>query len=64
MNLSSKGDGRAKNLSEYAKTHPNDLFIFSSSTSTERYTHKEFDEIFNQDIIDLCNLPNVIIFVA
>lgn len=64
-NLSDLWEGRAKNLSEYAKAHPNEIFIFYSSTSPQYYTQDEYkQEIFQQNIVDLCNLPNVIIFMS
>lgn len=65
MNLSGKGEWRAKNLSEYAKAHPNDIFLFSNSTTPTAISQTNYkNEVFEQNIIDLCDLPNVIIFVA
>ena len=59
------GDNWAKNLSEYAEAHPNDIFIFSRSTLKVVYSQSEYPQkVYNQDIVDLCNLPNVIIFVG
>lgn len=64
-NLSDLGEGWAKNLYYFASIHPDDIFIFSSSTSREYYTHNQYKQfIFNQSLIDLCNLPNVLIYVA
>ena len=64
-NLTNLGEGWGKNLSDYAKAHPNDIFMFSSSTTETAYSQSEYKEnVFNQDVIDLCDLPNVIIFVA
>ena len=54
-----------KALSEYAKAHPNDLFIFSCSATPIWYSKTEYNsKVFNQDIINLCNLPNVILFMG
>ena len=65
MNLSGVGEGRAKNLSKYAKAHPNNIFIFSCSCTEVAYSQSDYNhDVFKKDIIDLCDLPNVIIFMA
>ena len=65
-NLSAQPGGSwAKNLSEHAEAHPNDIFIFSCSMLKEVYSQGEYKQkVYNQDVVDLCNLPNVIIFVG
>ena len=64
-NLANLGGGWGKNLLEYAKEHPDDIFIFSSSATKTAYSQNEYKtNVFDQNIIDLCNLPNVIIFVS
>lgn len=65
MNLSGRGDWRAKNLSEYAKAHPNNIFIFSNSSTKTAYSQTDYKQnVFDKNITDLCDLPNVFISVA
>ncbi len=61
----SLGEGWGKNLSDYAQSHPNEILIYSSSTTPTAYSQSDFmNNIFEQSIIDLCDLPNVILFIA
>ena len=65
MILSDLGDGRAKNFLEYAKSHPNNIFIFSCSITPQYYTYNEYKKyVFNQAVVDLCNQPNVLPFFS
>ncbi len=65
MNLSNSGEGWGANLSEYAQSHPDEIFIYSASVAPQYYTHDVYrKDIFKQNIVDLCNLPNVIIFIS
>lgn len=65
MNLSGSGEGWATNLLEYAKSHPDCLFMFSNSSTKVAYSQSEYkQEVFDQNVISLCDLPNVIIYIA
>ena len=65
MNLSGAGEGWGKNLSDYALSHPNEILISScSATPTANSQSGYLQSVFDLSIIDLCNLPNVIIFMA
>lgn len=58
-------DDWAGNLSEYAKAHPNELFLFSWSATDSAYSLNDYKQlVFRQSIVDLCDLPNVIIFMV
>ena len=65
MILSGLGEGWAYNLMEYAKSHPNRIILFSASVAPECYTYPEYKKyVFSQDIIDLGNQPNVLVFFS
>ena len=65
MNLSSAGEGWGRNLLDYAKSHPNGIFIFSCSVTAVAYSQIDYkQDVFDQNVIGLCDLPNVIIFIA
>ena len=65
-NLSSLPHGNwARNALEYVQAHPDDIFIFSSSMTPVAYSQSEYrQKVFNQYVVDLCNLQNVIVFVG
>ena len=65
MNLSGAGEGWGKNLSDYALSHPNEILISSCSATPTADSQSGFlQSVFDQSIIDLCDLPNVILFIA
>jgi len=63
--LTDLGEGWGKNLSDYAQSHPNEILIFSCSATPTADSQSDFmKNVFDQSIIDLCDLPNVILFIA
>lgn len=63
--LSDLGEGWAYNLTEYAKSQPNRIILFSASVTRVRYSYSQYkQDVFSQNIIDLWNLPNVLAFFS
>ena len=63
--LPGNNKGRAGNLLEYAINNPNTISIIWLSSETPAYDKFWYiNNVFSQDLIDLCNRNNIIIFVA
>ena len=63
--LPSENKKRARNLLEYARNNPNSISIIWLSMATPVYDKSWYiNTVFSQDLIDLCDRNNIIIFVA
>ena len=57
--------GRTGNLLEYATNNPNTISIIWLSSTTPAYDKNWYiNNVFQQDLIDLCNKNNIIVFIV